>query len=149
MSNNDKRAMVRLFPDEEVTALGTMPHNPQLTSRAQKMTDEARIHQLVMEFHELKGRLGDTYIANMHIHLTKQYRRASDAIFAETYNAGVSREQQEKLDEFRDRQLQHLAKQLFGIADAAAANIYLQVEREIYLMDEPQRKSFLQRLFGG
>lgn len=151
---SDNQELIPLFPDTESDyhqqALVPANRDAGLVKRERDISNEAHIQRLVMEFQRVKTVLGLQHIGELHRQGAITFEQTLAAIFACTEaNGKRSREFQHYLDEFRQRQVQKLAIHVSGIVDTGAANILVEVQRALYAMSEPERKSFLRRLFGG
>lgn len=132
-----------------VVAMTRPGKDTAIVKRERAVQDEMYIQQLVARFQEMKSDLTDYHISRIMAHTTVTFTETWRIIYDVTEPTGYSAEYDHYVKEFQKRQVQTLSRTLERAQSIAVENIIAELQRALYQMPEPEKKSFLQRLFGG
>jgi len=146
--NESVLGLAPLAPPTGLSTNGHLaPFSPgrALTKDQRRILEEWHKETLVIDTTAAKTVFGMSKIAEIHQHASIKFDETVDYILA-VKEEEHSREHQQYVDEFSTRQIQLLAKHLLGAIEVGGTNIGIEIHRSLYLLSEPEQRSFWQRL---
>ncbi|MCC6457995.1 MAG: hypothetical protein IT328_23775 [Caldilineaceae bacterium] len=122
----------------------------QLSRREQKVIDEMRLQQFVIEAESTVAEFAISQFAELHVHGAVTFNDVLAEVI-EIKQQQRTEDAQRYVNEFTTRQLSIFGREMLGALEVATTSIAYEVHRPLYPEPEPPeaKKGFFQRLFGG
>jgi hypothetical protein len=130
-------------------ALAPIRPRGALTHDEQRVVEERRKQEVVMQGFQIKANTATNLIAEVEQHGVTKFDEVAGYIVELKEQQRSSKEHQAYTEEFCKRAIHTLAKHELGIMEVAATNIGIEVNRGLYPPPEkPEPRGFLERLLG-